>query len=287
MIYNEQKFRKLLFLGPKGSYSDAAKTIFAKYYTENCEFIEISSIYQIAKAMLESSEKDIAAILPIENSIEGVVRETQDNLLLLANHGIKIMAEGKMLIEHSLVGYASNIDEINIVQSHPQALAQCREYLFKTFGDKVPLKPTYSTSVSIASLESESPSIAAIGSEYCAKIYDVPIIKSKINDEPNNTTRFILLSKFKPNKEKNNKISIMFSTENKSGALNKALTVLEKYNLNLSYIDSRPSKKELGEYVFYADFAGYIDDNNVSLALIELQTSIKTLSILSDGAILY
>ena len=83
----------------------------------------------------------------------------------------------------------------------------------------------------------------------------------------------------------NNKVSICFSTENKSGALNRVLSVFEKYNINLSYIDSRPSKKELGEYIFYADFTGHVLDNNVSLALVELQSSVKMLEVLSEGAL--
>ena len=112
----------------------------------------------------------------------------------------------------------------------------------------------------------------------------ITLLENQINDEKNNTTRFVLLSKDNPVKSNQNKVSITFSTENKAGALNKVLSVLEKYDLNMSYIDSRPSRRELGEYVFYVDFAGYIEDSNVAMALTEIQPDVKMFEILSKGA---
>lgn len=280
------EINKILFLGPKGSYSDIAKNLFKDFYPEDCEFIEKNSIAQIINCILLDKSDFIGAILPIENSVEGIVRETQDKLNLLSELGYYIHAEARLPICHSLIGFTKNIETIRIVASHPQALAQCREYLNKTFGDSIRLEPTLSTSKSVESLNQNTPEKVAIGNEYCANIHKIPIIESNINDEKNNTTRFIFICKKAPKNLKNNKISIVFATENKSGALNKALSVLETYGLNLSYIDSRPSRKELGEYIFYADFAGHIEEHNITLALVDLQKQVKTINILSKGAII-
>ena len=134
-------------------------------------------------------------------------------------------------------------------------------------------------------MEQKTPDVVAIGSKYSAQMYNIPIIDEKINDKKNNTTRFVLLSKMSPKKSEQNKVSIIFSTENKSGALNKVLNIIERYGLNMSYIDSRPSRNEIGEYVFYVDFAGHIQDGDVSNALIEMQPLVKMFSVLSEGAI--
>lgn len=278
------KINKLLYLGPQGSYSDIAKNKFLSFCSSDCEFVSTDSIYRIVRDLKNIDSESVAAVVPLENSIEGIVRETQDNLLTLADKGFRVFAETTLAIEHSLIGYGSK-SQITTITSHSQALAQCREYILKNFSDEVVLNPVLSTSNAVKSLEQDNFTVAAIGSAYSAKLYGTPIIESRINDENNNTTRFILLSKLVPQKSDINKISLVFSTENTSGALNKVLNIFEKYNLNLSYIDSRPSRRELGEYVFYVDFAGHIDDSCVTLALMDVQPYVKMLGILSQGAI--
>lgn len=272
----------VLYLGPTGSYTDLAKNKFSSYFNMNTNFKPEKSINKIIRTLIDDSSNEISAVIPIENSIEGIVRETLDNLYSLSRKNIRILAETRLPIVHSLIGYGAK-NEIKSVISHPQALAQCREYLFDNFNYLNEI-PTLSTSSAISSLSSNDTSIAAIGSEYCAKLYKKPIIENNINDEENNITRFILLSNTRPQKKETNKISITFSTENKAGALKKILEILEKYNLNMSYIDSRPSRKQLGEYVFFIDFAGHLDEPKVSLALQGIQCNVRMLEILSEGA---
>ena len=275
---------KVLFLGPAGSYSELAKDKFLRYYSQDCEFYPEDSIYKIIKQLKVSNSETLAAVIPIENSIEGVVREAQDSLASLAERGYKIFAETKLSIEHSLVSFGGK-SEIKTIVSHPQALAQCREYIYSNWQDSVLQVPVLSTSQAISALNVDDKTVAAIGNIACATLYNVPIRDYKINDEQNNTTRFLLISKCVPENVGQNKVSILFSTENKAGALSSVLCVFEKYGLNLSYIDSRPSRKALGEYVFFVDFAGYIDDPNVSLAFTEIQAYIRKFEILSEGAI--
>lgn len=274
-ILDTSRIRKLLFLGPKGSYSDFAKNNFIKAFDLNCVCTNLKSISGIIKALKDENSEDIVAVIPIENSIEGIVRETLDNLVSLKKEGIKIIAETTMDVKHALLGFADKKSEIKVVRSHPQALAQCKHYLQSNFSDSLVEEATLSTSAAIKSLTDKDKSVAAIGSVECAKMYNVPVIADEINDEDNNKTRFILLGKFLSPKTGKDKTSITFSTENKAGALSKILTIFDKNEINMSYIDSRPSKKELGEYVFYIDFEKHILDETVQQAFEEIKPHVK------------
>ena len=274
-ILDTSRIRKLLFLGPKGSYSDFAKNKFIDAFGLNCVSTNLKSISGVIKALKDENSEDIVAVIPIENSIEGIVRETLDNLSSLKKEDYKIIAETTMNVEHALIGFADKISEIKIVRSHPQALAQCKTFLQNNFPDTLIEEATLSTSAAVRSLFDNDKSIAAKGNIDCAKLDEIPVIEEKINDENNNQTRFILLGKFIAPQTGNDKTSITFSTENKAGALSKILNILDEYNLNMSYIDSRPSKKELGEYVFYIDFEGHMNDINVQKAFEEIKKFVK------------
>ncbi len=274
-ILDTTRIRKLLFLGPRGSYSDFAKDNFIESFDLNCVSTNLKSISGVIKALKDENSEDIAAVIPIENSIEGIVRETLDNLSSLKKEGFKIIAETTLDVEHALIGFADKKSEIKIIRSHPQALAQCKKYIQDNFSDSLIEEATLSTSAAIRSLSKEDKSIAAIGSIECAKMHNIPVIETQINDEANNKTRFILLGKFLSPQTGADKTSITFSTENKAGALNKILTILEENDINMSYIDSRPSKKELGEYVFYIDFEGHILDEKVQKTFDEIKSLVK------------
>lgn len=274
-ILDTTKIRKLLFLGPKGSYSDFAKENFIKSFDLNCVSTNLKSITGIIKALKDENSEDIVAVIPIENSIEGIVREALDNLVSLKKEGIKIIAETTMDVKHSLIGYTDQKSEIKVIRSHPQALAQCKHFISANFPDTIIEEATLSTSAAIKSLTKKEKHIAAIGSTECAKMYKVPVIQEDINDEENNKTRFILLGKFLSPQTGSDKTSITFSTENKAGALSKILNIFDKNEINMSYIDSRPSKKELGEYVFYIDFEGHISDDKTKQAFSEIKPFVK------------
>lgn len=274
---------KVLYLGPKGSYSDQAKDRFAAYYENNVEFEAVESIYKLVRRIEQESSDSTAAVLPIENSVEGVVRDTQDSLLNLSSKGFRIFAETRIPVEHSLISFGEK-SQIKTLTSHPQALAQCKDYIYNNWGEDVVLAPVLSTSMAVASLTEQDISTGALASAYCANLYNVPIQEKNINDRDNNTTRFLLISNKRPSKSSVNKVSIVFSTENRPGALYNVLGVFEKFLLNMSYIDSRPSRNELGEYIFYVDFEGHIEDLNVMMALQEIQPEVKMFQILSEGA---
>ena len=281
-IIDCEKIRKLLFLGPKGSYSDTAKNKFIEAFQLNCVTTNLKSISSIIKALKDENSEDIVAVIPIENSIEGIVRETLDNLVSLKKEEYRILAETTLNIEHALIGIAKNLKEIKVIRSHPQALAQCKNFIYKHFPESVVEEATLSTSAGVKSLSKENPSVVAIGSVESAKMYNIPVIEPIINDEENNKTRFILLGKFISEVTSKDKTSITFSTENKAGALNKILNILDKYEINMTYIDSRPSKKELGEYVFYIDIEGHYKDEKINKAFSEIQKFTKMFYIIGS-----
>ncbi len=274
--------KQLIYLGPEGSYSNAAANMFSELYGLKPEFLPCSSISEVIRTLQRANNDKLAAVIPIENSVEGVVRESIDNLSALAALGIQILSELRLPVEHALIGFAKDKTEIKTISSHPQALAQCRNYIYNTWEGEIEENPVLSTSLAVRALSPDKPESAAIGSEYCANIYKIPVIDRFINDEKNNTTRFILLGKASTAKGTSSRTSITFSTENKPGALNKVLEVLERFSLNMSYIDSRPSRKQLGEYIFYIDFEGHITDENVNSALQEIKESTNMFTVLGS-----
>lgn len=266
----------IYFLGPKTSYTDFAKEQFIKNF--GLEKYEEKPMRTITAVISEiNANNDSLAVLPIENSIEGTVKETIDNLIRIDNNDIKILGETVVSIEHCLITYASNFQQIKKIKSHPQALSQCYDYIYGKFKDNIILESESSTANAVKSLVPSEPELAAIGNKFSAEYYQKPILDTDINDEKFNQTRFILIGKPSKNKKtENDKTSIMFATENKSGALSDILTILKENNINMTYISSRPSRKSLGEYTFYIDFDGNVLDEKISKAMFQVLQHVKT-----------
>jgi prephenate dehydratase len=261
--------KKIAYLGPGGSYTEMAKDIFCKKYELNAELHPMSTI----KSVLEfvDDNPDSVAVLPVENSIEGAVRESIDNLIRTKNPNIKILSEVVMPIRHCLLARTTEIYSINGIISHPQALAQCQNFLHNEMPKNLHIIQSVSTAEAAKSLQNYNLTYAAIGSRKTAEIYNLNILKDNINDDPDNQTRFALIGDFDTPKTKNDNTTLAFSTENKSGALLEILKIFHDYNINLSYIDSRPSKIKFGEYTFFVDFDGHITDKKVTEVLNKIQ----------------
>jgi chorismate mutase/prephenate dehydratase len=235
------------------------------------------------KAALAELEKDYSSIciLPMENSIEGIVRETIDNFLRFNDNSINVQGEITLKIEHNLLSSADNKDKIKKIYSHPQALAQCSNYLFKNFPN-AELKEVSSTSYAAEKAAEEGSDCAAIANKTCAELFGLNIIDSNINDEQGNKTRFYILCRDKLFDTKEGKTALMLSTKNESGALCKVLQILYNHNINLTCIDSRPSKKKLGEYLFFMELDGLKEDYRIKLAIEELINYVPYMKILGS-----
>lgn len=276
-MFNANLKKKILFFGPKGSYTDQAKDKFlAQYAISDYEEKSKHTIVSLLKELDESKDENLFAVIPIENSIEGVVRETLDNLTRLNDKSVKILSETVIPIEHALITRAKSFDEIHTISSYPQGIAQCRGFIQANLREDVKIITSHSTAQAVKELEMADNGVAAIASELAAKLYGFPILAKPINDEKDNKTRFVLIGRGDTPTTGNDKTSITFSTENKPGALNKILNILDVYQINMTYIDSRPSKKFLGEYTFYIDFDGHVKDVKIAKALFEILQNTKS-----------
>lgn len=280
----ENTFKNIYYLGPDGSNVQNAMFKFLDICKIN---VENKIPKKTIKTIIESIEQDenSLCVLPIENSIEGIVRETIDNLLKQKNERIKIRGEISIPIKHLLLSKSKDIKSVKKIISHPQALAQCSEFLYKNFKD-AQIKDVSSTSYAAQKVSAENDlTIAAIANETCANLFNLNILSEDINDEPDNTTRFYILSDREIPKTKNGKTSILLSTKNKPGALCEALEIFLRHNINLTYIDSRPSKKKLGEYIFFIEMDGFETNEEINTALNEIKDSADFLKLLGSYSI--
>lgn len=260
---------KLAYLGPGGSYCEMAKDLFCKKYELNLSEEPLNTI----KRVLEFVDDNPGAIgvLPIENSIEGAVRETIDNLIRTKNTNVRILSELVMPIEHCLLSRTTELYSISGVISHPQALAQCQNFIHNELPMNLNIIQAASTAEAARCLECHNLTYSAIGSRKTAEIYNLNILKDNINDDPDNKTRFALIGDLETPKTENDNTTLAFSTENKPGALLDILQIFHDFGINLSYIDSRPSKIKFGEYTFFVDFDGHISDENIAHMLEKVQ----------------
>lgn len=253
---------KVGYLGPKGTFSYEVVT---EYCSINKEVIEYKTIQDIILGV-EKAEVD-EAIVPIENSLQGCVTEAIDTLI--ENENIKVKDEILLEIRQNLMSNKKcNLEEIKKVYSHPQALAQCRKFLEKKlkFASIIPVESTATAAIKV----SKSTEICAcIGNISCLNEYKLELIKDNIQDNLFNKTKFWVLSKNENSKITKNKMSMLFSVKDKPGALYNVLEIFNKYNLNLTKIESRPAKTVLGEYIFWIDVS--IENGNENKAIEEIK----------------
>lgn len=257
------EFQNIIYLGPAGSYTEIAAENFMDIYTsESSQYNKIlkSSILQVIESV-DNNSGDIG-VIPIENSIEGIVRETLDNL---ARTTSRVMITGEIIvpISHCLISKEDDLSKIDKIISKPEAIAQCRYFIASNLKDNTEKISATSTSEAVRQLIELPEHYAAIGTSKAAEIYGLKIIAKNINDEKDNFTRFVSLGSKVTERTGNDKTSIALTAHNQPGSLVDILSVFKENNLNLSYIESRPSKKVFGDYTFFMDFEGHIEDAGV------------------------
>lgn len=258
------------YFGPAGTFTEEAASRL------NGELIAFDSIIEVLEAV--KTGKAQKGVVPIENSIEGPVGVTLD--LLAQDYDLKIEKEIILPISHNLmVNKGINLDEIDSVYSHAQPLAQCRIFL-----EKLGLI-THSTSSTAAAAKfiKGKNNAAAIGNRRAAELYNLDIIKTDIQDFENNRTRFIVLGKNESQPTDNDKTSIVFSLyEDRPGGLYGILGYFAAENINLTKIESRPSKRGLGKYIFFIDFEGHSQDKVVKDILDTIKENTPFLKLLGS-----
>jgi prephenate dehydratase len=274
--------KSIAYLGPPGTNTESAALAYAEWLLqttgEEALLCPCPSIAVTIRAV--ATEQTQMAVVPVENSLEGGVAITLDTLWQLDN--LRIQRALVLPISHALLSYATAIDLIQTVYSHPQALAQCQGWL-EMFLPSAQIIPINSTTEAIQYL-GEDPSLSAISSQRAAKLYNVPIVAYPINDHPDNCTRFWVLS-LNPSSEGSH-TSLAFSLPaNAPGALVKPLQIFAQRRINMSRIESRPAKRLLGDYLFFIDIEADLQSPSVQSALAELHDCTEALKIFGSYAI--
>lgn len=247
------------FLGPPGSYAEEAASKIQGKLVAFCSIMEV----------FDAVEQNIVdmGVVPIENSIEGPVGVTLD--LLAHDYDLKIKNEIILPISHNLLlNGESSLKDIEIVYSHAQALSQCRKFI-----EKMGAKPVATSSTSAAAeMVKGKKNASAIGTRKAAKLYGLKIAAENIQDFENNLTRFVVINKEDHAPTGHDKTSVVFSLiEDRPGGLYEILGEFAKRNINLTKIESRPSKKKLGNYIFFIDFEGHREDKEVKNILNQIK----------------
>jgi prephenate dehydratase len=261
--------KQVAYLGPQGTYAEKAAHILSKLANfQTPIFVPCNGLNSVIKSIAYNNCD--AAVVPIENSVEGGVTATLDALWKFPE--IYINRAIVLPIKHALIS-DGELSIISEVLSHPQALAQCSEWLSENLPNAITL-PTSSTSEAV-NMVMGSKFRAAIGSKSLTQIEGLKELAFPINDVPGNCTRFVLLSK-KANSNSANIASFAFSLiSNKPGALLKAINYIANFGFNMSKIESRPSKRELGEYIIYIDLE--LNNENKIENFLELKNHLKPL----------
>ncbi len=251
---------RVAYLGPEGTFSQmAARNLFglqARY--RECATIE---------AVFEAVESGDATygVAPFENSTEGAVSMTSDALI---ESKLLIRQEHVLPISHCLLSRARSLAEIQTVYSHPQALGQCRSWLAKHL-PRAQLVQTTSTAAAAREAHADERT-AAIGAELAGDIHDLPILRANIQDRPENATRFVVIARTDAPPTGNDRTTIAFGVADAKGALRRVLSIFENDDVNLTRIESRPSRKKAWHYVFLVDVDGHRKDKNLARALREI-----------------
>ena len=264
--------QKVAYLGPRATFTHLAAV---QKFGASAQYVAVNGI----KDVFDEVERGRAnfGVVPIENSTEGVVNHTLD---MFIDSSLLIYGEVQQEVSHHLLSQADKIDQITKLYSHPHAIAQCRNWL-ETNLPNVPVVEAASTARA-AELSADDPSAAAIASELAAQLYGLKVLKARIEDNINNFTRFLVLSQKPPERTGRDKTSVMISVKDRVGALYDLLRPFASHGINMTKIESRPSRRKAWEYIFFVDLEGHLQEDRVRKALEELKARCLFLKILGS-----
>lgn len=267
-----EKPLQVAFLGPEGTFTQQAAF---KHFGHAVQVMPAASIDEIFRAV-EGGHCQFG-VVPVENSTEGVISNTLDRFVISP---LQICGEVEIRIHHNLMGNVGGMVEITEIFSHQQSLAQCRRWLDATLpGVK---RTAVSSNAEAARLAANTPGTAAIAGEVAAELYGLALLEKHIEDEPDNTTRFLVIGQQTASSTGKDKTALMISTGNQPGALHQILAPFAKHGISMTRIESRPSRRGLWDYLFFIDIEGHQQDSSVAEALAELKNSVKLLKILGS-----
>ena len=265
---------RVVYPGAEGSYAEAAMQ---KFFGENANAYHVRTFPEVFDA-LEKDEADYG-IVPIENSTAGSINENYDTL---TKHQVYIVGEQIIKVEHCLLVYpGTRFEDIEIVYSHPQSFMQSSLFL-EAHPEFQRINMQNNAFAAQRISEEKKPNIAAIAGEHAAKVYGLEILKTHVNNEDNNSTRFIVVSKKPIFLNTAKKVSICFEVKHETGSLYKALGILYDNEINMNMIESRPVENKAWEYRFFVDVDGNLTDDNMKRAIEMLSKATKNFRVLGN-----
>lgn len=263
---------KVAYFGPVATFTHLAAM---RYFGSSAGLIPCEGIKDVFESVYSGQAE--YGVVPVENSNEGIVSYTLD---MFMDYDLKIAGEVMLEISHNLLSKSGDNAKIKKIYSHPQATAQCRKWLEMNM-HWIPVLEATSTAKA-AELASKEEDAAAIASDVAAKMYDLSFVEHRIEDFKDNYTRFLVIGKESPKKTGKDKTSIMFSIKDRPGALYNILEPIKHAKINLTKIESRPSKRKAWEYIFFVDMEGHVDDRKVEKAIEEVKEGCLYLKVLGS-----
>ncbi len=267
-----EKELSVAFLGPLGTFSEEAAN---KQFGGLSAPMQCSSIDEVFR-QVETGQANYG-VVPVENSTEGAVSRTLD---LLMQTSLKICGEIELAVHHNLLSKHDSLAGVQKIYSHAQSLAQCHEWLNKNLPNVE--RESVVSNAEAAKLASIGRSAAAIASKRAAELFDLNILAENVEDDPKNTTRFLVLSQHDVAPSGKDKTSLVMATKNVPGAMLALLDPLSRHNVSMTKFESRPSKIGMWEYVFFMDIEGHSQDAKVQAVIAELETRASFLKLLGS-----
>ncbi|MDI1230736.1 MAG: prephenate dehydratase [Methylobacter sp.] len=260
------------YLGPEGTFTQQAAI---KHFGSAVKTVPATTINDIFNAVENGNCQ--FGVVPVENSTEGIISHTLDRFLASP---LKICGEVEIRVHQNLMGLVDSLDEVTEVFSHQQSLAQCRQWLDNHLPNAK--RTAVNSNTEAARLASTHKQAVAIAGIVAAEIYRLNVIEKNIEDESNNTTRFIIIGQQISTPTGNDKTTLVVSTGNQPGALHRILEPFARLNIGMVHIESRPSRQGLWDYVFFIDIEGHCEDNDVAKALELLKANVNMLKLLGS-----
>lgn len=271
-MMNLNSISTIAYLGPEASFPEIAKDYFCKKYGITAYSESMPSVRQVMEYV--QSNPSTLGVVPVENSIVGTVRETLDNLISAQNSNVQIISEVIIPIHYCLLSRTTEFYSITGVIANQQSLSQCNNFIHQELPRNLNIIEATNPSEAARSLSNYNLTYASIGSRKIAEVYNLNILKENINDDQSNRTHFVLIGDIETEPTGQDKTTIMFTTDDKPGALMEVLNIFFRSNINLSYISSQNSKLEEGKYIFVVSFDGHVKEAHIAntLSLVKNKT---------------
>ncbi|WP_455205136.1 prephenate dehydratase [Kaarinaea lacus] len=262
----------IAYLGPAGTFTQAAAV---KHFGHSVSTLAMNAIDEVFREV-ESGAADYG-VVPVENSTEGVINYTLD---MFMQSSLKICGEVEIRVHQNLLSNSTSLDKISKIYSHQQSFAQCREWLDTHLPGVERI--TVKSNAEAAKIASTDETTAAIASDVAADLYNLSVLKANIEDDPDNTTRFLVIGKNQTPPSGMDKTTLLVSASNNPGALWRLLKPFADTSISMTRIESRPSRVGMWEYVFFIDIEGHVDNPDINAALNKLKNEASMLKILGS-----